>query len=207
MKKISQDYFFDNLDFFIQEAKNGKIFVYPTDTIYWIWWIFDLTLQKVYEIKQRPKNKKVSVIVPSKNSNLEETVKNTPLNLNVDINKLVKVLQNIWDQWKWFTIVWKMKEDYFNSLASGTKKIYQDKTLWVRILNSKFQLFVNKLSLPFITTSANLSGESVITNIDELPLAILEKVDYVIDWWKLLWDPSIIVDITSWDIKLIYRKR
>jgi len=207
MKKVSQDYFFDNLDFFIQEAKNGKIFVYPTDTIYWIWWIFDLTLQKVYEIKQRPKNKKVSVIVPSKNSNLKETIKNTPLNLNVDINKLVKVLQNIWDQWKWFTIVWKMKEDYFNSLASETKKIYQDKTLWVRILNSKFQLFVNKLSLPFITTSANLSGESVITNIDELPLLILEKVDYVIDWWKLLWDPSIIVDITSWDIKLIYRKR
>jgi len=207
MKKVSQDYFFDNLDFFIQEAKNGKIFVYPTDTIYWIWWIFDLTLQKVYEIKQRPKNKKVSVIVPSKNSNLKETIKNTPLNLNVDINKLVEVLQNIWDQWKWFTIVWKMKEDYFNSLASETKKIYQDKTLWVRILNSKFQLFVNKLSLPFITTSANLSGESVITNIDELPLLILEKVDYVIDWWKLLWDPSIIVDITSWDIKLIYRKR
>ena len=207
MKKVSQDYFFDNLDFFVQEAKKGKIFVYPTDTIYWIWWIFDLTLQKVYEIKQRPKNKKVSVIVPSKNSNLKETIKNTPLNLNVDINKLVEVLQNIWDQWKWFTIVWKMKEDYFNSLASETKKIYQDKTLWVRILNSKFQLFVNKLSLPFITTSANLSGESVITNIDELPLAILEKVDYVIDWWKLPWDPSIIVDITSWDIKLIYRKK
>jgi len=40
----------------------------------------------------------VSVIVPSKNSNLKETIKNTPLNLNVDINKLVKVLQNIWDQ-------------------------------------------------------------------------------------------------------------
>ena len=207
MKKISQEYFFDHLDFFVQEAKSGKIFVYPTDTIYWIWWIFPLTLQKIYEIKQRPHNKKVSVIIPSQSTNLKESIKNIPLNLKVDVNKLVNVLQDIWNQGKWFTVIWKMKDKYFESLTSYAKKIYQDKTLWVRILNSKFQDFVNKLSIPFITTSANLSGESVITNVDELPLSIWEKVDYIIDWWKLLWDPSIIVDITSWDIQLIYRKR
>jgi tRNA A37 threonylcarbamoyladenosine synthetase subunit TsaC/SUA5/YrdC len=61
-KIISFKEFLENLDFFVQEAEKGKIFVYPTDTVYGIGGIFPDTLEKVFEIKKRPKNKKVSII-------------------------------------------------------------------------------------------------------------------------------------------------
>jgi len=36
MKIVKLDDFLDNKDFYINEAKAGKIFIYPTDTIYGI---------------------------------------------------------------------------------------------------------------------------------------------------------------------------
>lgn len=35
-KYITLEYFLQHTDFFVAEAKAGKIFVYPTDTIYGI---------------------------------------------------------------------------------------------------------------------------------------------------------------------------
>jgi tRNA A37 threonylcarbamoyladenosine synthetase subunit TsaC/SUA5/YrdC len=37
------------------------------------------------------------------------------------------------------------------------------------------------LGEPFITTSCNISGEAVITDIKDLPSEIADKVEYIID--------------------------
>jgi tRNA A37 threonylcarbamoyladenosine synthetase subunit TsaC/SUA5/YrdC len=36
MQAITLEQFLDNQQFFIQEAKSGKTFIYPTDTVYGI---------------------------------------------------------------------------------------------------------------------------------------------------------------------------
>lgn len=65
-KIIALDEFLINIDFFIAEAKVGKIFVYPTDTIYGIGAIHTPeNIEKIYAIKKRDEKKMFSVIAPS----------------------------------------------------------------------------------------------------------------------------------------------
>lgn len=54
------------MDFFIAEAKAGKIFVYPTDTMYGIGALYTPeNAEKVYAIKKRDEKKMFSIIAPS----------------------------------------------------------------------------------------------------------------------------------------------
>ena len=222
-KVVSFKEFLENLNFFVQEAKKGKIFVYPTDTVYGMGGVFPGSLEKVFEIKKRPKNKKVSIIYSLRSDErfrweqmrledligyLKESVElvwKKILELKFDTDKLVEILVKLWTDWRGFTLVGKMKDSFFNSLNDFAKEIYSDKTLGVRILNSDFQLFVNKLWLPFITTSANLSGQNVIKKIQDLPEEIKENVDWIVDAGSLDGSPSVLVKVFDKNIKLIER--
>jgi len=65
-KNITLQTFLEHIDFFIAEAKAGKIFVYPTDTIYGIGCIYTLeNVEKIYAIKKRDEKKMFSIIAPS----------------------------------------------------------------------------------------------------------------------------------------------
>jgi len=222
-KIISLKEFLENLDFLVQEAKKGKIFVYPTDTVYGIGGVFPDTLEKVFEIKKRPKNKKVSIIYSLRSDErsrwgqmrlenligyLKESVElvwREVLELNFDTDKLLRTLVKLWTDWRGFTLVGKMKDSFFESLNDFAKEIYSDRTLGVRILNSDFQLFVNRLWLPFITTSANLSGQNVIKKIQDLPGEIKENVDWIVDVGSLGGNPSVLVRLLNWKVELVER--
>ena len=202
--KLKLDEFLKNIDFFVNEAKKWKIFIYPTDTIYWIWGVFPDTLEKIYKIKQRPYSKKVSIIWPYEGSNLVESL---PIKISEEYKKqLNDLLTDIRKRWRWWTVIWKMEQQLYKLINENllSKQIYQDKTIWIRILNHPFQKFVNKLSLPFITTSANISGEEVIKQIKDLPNLIKSWVDWIIDWGVLDWKPSILI-YTIDGIKVVER--
>lgn len=162
-----------NIDFFIDEAKQWKTFVYPTDTIYWIWWIHnEFTLNKIYNIKSRDKMKIFSVIAPD-----FERIK---INYKWDD---IDLLKNYLAKYHWVTYIF----DY-------------DKP-WVRILkNNLIQEFVKKLWEPFITTSCNISWKSVVQDLNNLDTSIVKKIDYIIDDWILNWDPSVLIDLKKWEI-------
>src|SRR3989339_477714 len=66
MKIINKQEFLQNKEFYIKEINNGKIFIYPTDTIYGIGCDTknSESIKKLREIKQRDK-KPFSIIVPS----------------------------------------------------------------------------------------------------------------------------------------------
>lgn len=198
MSRIIQlDELFENIDFFINEALNWKIFIYPTDTIYWIWWIFPLTLEKIYDIKKRDYSKKASVIWP-----WEFDLSKFPI-YTPDVKEILLDIRNNNRGW---TLVWKLKEEYLQKYISYNifNEIYKDWTLWIRIVKHKIQDFVNKLWFPFISTSANISWEKNIESINDIKDEIRCKVDYIIDWWILSNPPSVIVDVTDW-IKIISR--
>ena len=53
MKKIPLQEFLDNQNFYISEAREEKIFVYPTDTVYGIWGIYQPhVIDKIFSIKK-----------------------------------------------------------------------------------------------------------------------------------------------------------
>jgi L-threonylcarbamoyladenylate synthase len=152
----------------------GKIFIYPTDTIYGIG--CDATnikaVNKIKEIKQRDAGKPLSIIAPS-----IEWIKE---NLIVDCD-LEKYLPGP------YTIILKKKNSKFLSHVSSTD------SLGVRIPNHEFTKMIQKAGLPFITTSVNLSGESFITKISDISPEILEGVDQVIDYGELNGNPSTLI--------------
>ena len=199
MKIINLTYFLENKEKFKKLLLEWKTIIYPTDTIYWIWWVWNLCLEKIYDIKQRPQNKKVSIILPAKNiDNFIEKIQN--ISENRINQKIIDKIKNYYKNKIWFTVIIKAKESFFSNLDNFWKAVYKDKSIWIRFLNHPFQDFVNHLGTEFITSSANISGSKVITSLDKLDKQIKEKVDFWIDWWILEKSASTIINSTNWEI-------
>jgi tRNA A37 threonylcarbamoyladenosine synthetase subunit TsaC/SUA5/YrdC len=171
LKKIhSLSEFKKHLSFFIKESLKDKIFVYPTDTIYWIWGVYnDSVLSKIYNIKIRDKSKIFSIIAPS----FERIEKKYGWK---DINLLKKYL----------------------SKYHGVTYIFDYDKPWVRILKNHFiQEFVKALWKPFITTSCNISWETTVQNLINLNSDMAGSVDYIIEDGVLSWSPSVLIDLVK----------
>jgi L-threonylcarbamoyladenylate synthase len=160
----------------INNVKKGKIFIYPTDTIYGIG--CDATnskaVEKVKEIKKRDKTQPLSVIAPS-----IDWIKN---NLRVDKNlNLDKYFPGA------YTLILKKKDKKFLNWVSDKD------SLGVRIPKSDFCNILQKSNLPFVTTSVNLSGEEFAIEINDITHDILEQVDFIIEEGKLSGKPSTLI--------------
>jgi len=167
MQFITLDKFLNNQAFFIQEAKSGKTFIYPTDTVYGIGWIYTPDMvDKIFAIKQRDVKKFFSVIAP----NFDWIWKEYP-EANIEALKI-----------------------YLNTYH-GVTYIFDYAQPGVRIIKHPFQTFVENLSEPFITTSCNLSGEPVLIDIQNIPTELSNRIDYIIDDWILNGKPSVLIDL------------
>ena len=120
----------------IQQIKQGKIFIYPTDTIYGIG--CDATnitsTNKIKFLKQRDKNKPLSIIAPSITWIKQNCI--IPKNL-----KLSKYLPGP------YTLILKKKNPKFLNNISITN------SLGIRIPNNTFTKIIQKSKLPFINIS------------------------------------------------------
>jgi len=146
-----------------QEILAGKIFIYPTDTIYGLGCnaLNINSVERIKEIKGRDKDKPLSVIAPS--------IKWIKENLQVRDEELEKYIPGP------YTLILKKKNPSFlNHIASG-------ETLGIRIPASSFTKEIEKAGVPFITTSVNLSGEPSALSFKEIKSEIMKKVDYVIE--------------------------
>lgn len=85
----------------------------------------------------------------------------------------------------------------------GVTWIFSHEKPGIRIIKHSFQNFVEKLWIPFITTSVNLSGDVAATQIDLINTEIADNVDYIIDDWICVWKPSVLIDFV--DDKVIER--
>ena len=181
MKTLTKKDILLNKNFYSDEIKKGKIFIYPTDTIYGIG--CDATsaesVSRIREIKQRDSSP-FSVVVPSKDWIKENCIveDETPL------NKLPGK----------YTLIFKLK----NKSAIAKQQVIGDlNSLGVRIPDNWFSKFLSEINSTFISTSANISGQPSAKSIKELPDSIKEKVDYVIDDGTLNNPPSTIIDLTK----------
>ncbi len=177
--KVELEYFLKNKE--LWKLLKDKIVIYPTDTVYGIGcnaFREDL-VEKIYEIKQRPKDKPVSVIIPK---GWIEKYFHTD-----GIEDYLNLLPGP------YTILLKKKEKFLDHIS----KDY----LGIRVIDYPFQNVIENLQIPFVTTSANISGNPSKKSVDEIEKELIDKVDLIIDGGILKGTPSDIVDPYKGEIK------
>lgn len=160
---------------FVEDIKNGAIFIYPTDTIYGLGCDAGNieSVKLIRDIKYRDTNKSMSVIAPSKEWIKEHCI--------VDDELMDKYLPGP------YTLILKKKNADFLSEVS-----FND-LLGVRIPDCEFTELVERAGVPFITTSVNFTGESFAVKISDIDSKILDTAEIVIGVGKLDGRPSTLI--------------
>jgi L-threonylcarbamoyladenylate synthase len=188
---ITKKEFLEKEEFYIGEIKKGKIFVYPTDTIYGIGCDASnaKSVKKIREIKKRD-SKPFSLIVPGKEWIIDNCF--VPEKFSGELEKLPGK----------YTLILKLKDD----MEVAKKELVGDfDTIGVRIPGNWFAEFLGRNGLVFVTTSVNISGEEAIKKVGGLKEEISEKVDYVIDYGVLDGSASVLVDLSGEEVREIKR--
>lgn len=175
------DIFLQQQDFFVQEIKNNKICIFPTDTLYWISALFSKdNIQKINAIKQSNSYKKLSILAPSFSWIDEHFVVTDPAYLKICFEKYHGVTYILWP---------KETSPYYTFFQEW----FEDPSIGVRILKHPLQDFVKELWEPIISTSVNISGEANHTTIDTLSEELTKQIDYIIDQWEIFGKPSVLI--------------
>ncbi|MBN2101966.1 MAG: threonylcarbamoyl-AMP synthase [Candidatus Aenigmarchaeota archaeon] len=175
-------------DYIIESVKAGKVFVYPTDTVYGIGCDANNSgsVSRIKNAKGRDPGKPMSVIAPSFDW-IEENATGTKENLAFVKSLLPGP----------YTVILK-------ATPSAPKELVSlQKTIGIRIPLNKFTDLVRTTGIPFVTTSANLSGEEPIKKISELPEDIKALTDIAIDAGEIDGLPSRVFDLSGKEVNIV----
>jgi L-threonylcarbamoyladenylate synthase len=168
---------------------SGKIFIYPTDTIYGIGGnpFDEYVVKRISDIKDR-NDKKQFIWLLSDFENLMNYV-------DVIYDTHLDFLQKLWPA----------PVTVILNLNARTKGIVSQDTIAVRIPQNDFCLkLLKEISRPLISTSVNKTGEDSINQIDQIVQKFSKHVDAILfqsDSTER--KSSTIVDLTSKQPKLI----
>lgn len=159
---------YDKLKEPAQIIKNGGIVIFPTETVYGIGTngLDEKAIKKLYEIKKRPLNKPISLLVDS-----IEMVNKIAKNITEVEYKLME---------RFFpgplTIILEKRDIIPDILTSNTN------TVGIRMPSGEIALKLIKLAgVPIATSSSNISGKPSGTNINDIKKDFEGKVDCFID--------------------------
>lgn len=177
----------------IEKAKkillNGGIIVYPTETLYGIGAdpFNENAVLKVFNLKKRPFNLPLSIAV----SNIKMMNK---------VAKIDKITEKFYKKYLPgpYTLILKKRQKVSNLITSGLK------TVGVRVPDNDFILELIEDFGPITSTSANIHGKNLPTNIEISKKQFGNKVDLYIDEGECKFkNPSTIIDMEN---KKILRK-
>ncbi len=186
MQIIEKEEYSKKKDEILSMLEDGKIFVYPTDTIYGIG--CDATnhssVAKVRDIKKRP-DKPFSVIAPSK-----EWIKE---------NCLITEKEEAWvDKLPGpYTLIMKLKNG--NAVAAAVNPGMD--TIGVRIPKHWISDMVANFGKPIITPSANVSGAEFMTTKDDMDPRLRAGSNVLIYEGEKQGQPSTIVNLSDVDVR------
>ncbi len=171
----------------LKSIDDGKVFVYPTDTIYGIG--CDATnedaVKKIRQLKQRHDNP-FSVIAPSKEWILE----------NCEISEENEGwLEKIPGP---YTLILKLKNK--DSIAPSVN-VGMD-TVGVRMPSHWLLDFFNESKKPIITTSANIQGKNNMTNLEDLDSELKGNLDFIIYDGEIKGRPSTLVHLHQDEVRI-----
>ena len=148
--------------------KDGGIVIFPTETVYGIGvnGLNETAIKKLYEVKQRPINKPISLLVNSIEM-IEKVAKDIT---EIEYDLIKKFLPGP------LTIVLKKKDIVPDIVTAGFD------TVGIRMPENEIaQKLVEYAGVPIATPSANISGKPSGTNLKEIMKDFNNKVDYFID--------------------------
>ncbi|MEQ6124273.1 L-threonylcarbamoyladenylate synthase [Pseudotenacibaculum sp. MALMAid0570] len=175
----------------ILDLKEGKLILYPTDTVWGIGCdaTSEQAVQKVYNLKNREESKSLVILVSSMEM-LKEYINEIP----------EKVLETLRTQDNPTTIIYNQPK----GLAKNTIAI--DNTIAIRIPRHDFcRKLIDEFKKPIVSTSANISGEPTPKSFSEISKPILEGVDYIVNLEreKITEKSSTILKIVGEEIEVI----
>jgi len=166
----------------ISLISRGGVFIYPTDTVYGIGCNAEMAapVQRIRALKrtQHP----FSVIAPSMDWIKENMVINHPEYLD----KLPGP----------YTLILQKKRHILRDVSRLD-------TLGIRIPAHPFTKVIQEAGFPFVTTSANVSGQDVLRGPDDIPEELKNRIDVIIDAGVLDNPPSTVFDLTGEEVKTI----
>tara|TARA_B100000482_G_C12508013_1_gene259351 strand:+ start:156 stop:698 length:543 start_codon:yes stop_codon:yes gene_type:complete len=149
----------------LEFLKNGKIILYPTDTIWGMGCDATNTksVRKIYRIKKRDDSKSLVILVSDEKMLHEITSEVHPLSLS-----------------KFPTTVIYPK---VHGLPEHIKSM--DGSVAIRIVQDDFcKKIIYALGKPIVSTSANISGKKHPLEFNEISREILKKCDYIVNLRK-----------------------
>jgi len=168
---------------------SGKIFIYPTDTIYGIGGNpFDKSVDtRIADIKGRNEKKQFIWLL----SDIESLLNYTDIIYETHLEFLQKI--------------WPAPVTVILNLNERTKAIINQDTIAVRIPQNDFCLkLLQEISRPLISTSVNRSGEAPLHQIDQIVDNYLQDVDAIFFNTETTEKiSSTIIDLTSKQPKLL----
>ena len=169
----------------------GGIIIYPTETFYGIGALFTIenTLKRLFSIKQRDAGKPVLLLIPD-----VAFIKNISSAVPPVLEKLAGIF------WPGPLTLLVAAQPHLSLLVTG-----QNRTVGIRVSSNPIvQALLALLQDGITSTSANISGDVSPSSIDEIPTALLNTVDIVIDGGKTPGgSPSTVFDIASTPYKTV----
>ncbi len=189
--KLVVDYEAQILNRAIDVLNQGGIVAFPTETFYGLGVKYnnEEALSRLYEIKHRPKEKAIPLLVPS-------------IKVASSLCKTVSLLERMLMERYWpgpLTIVLKAAEGLSEYITAGTGKVA------MRIPGQSFALtLVKKAGFPITATSANISGQPPADNAQRVIEYFDDKIDLIIDGGKTYGiEPSTIVEVVEGRVRIL----
>ena len=159
---------YDNLKEPAQIIKKGGIVIFPTETVYGIGTngLDENAIKKLYEVKQRPLNKPISLLV----NNIEMVEKIAKNITEVEYKLMEKFFPGP------LTIILEKRDIVPDILTSNTN------TIGIRMPSGEIaKKLIEFAGVPIATSSSNISGKPSGTNITDIKKDFEGKVDCFID--------------------------
>lgn len=175
----------------IEIVRNGGIVIFPTDTAFGIGCRIDdrEAVLKLFEIRNRPKEKAVPVLVSSIKMAQEYIQEITP-----EVRRLMK---KYWPGA--LTLVLSAKTSKVPELIRGGGK-----TIGIRIPDhSIVRRIIKEVGVPILAPSANFAGEETPFKISDLDSELVRRVDFVLPGRCKIKKPSTVIDVAKNPWKII----
>ena len=174
----------------VEEVKKSHLVITPTDTVYGILAkaMDENVVDKVYEAKQRAKNKSFIVLV----SNME--LLNQVVDNITDIHK--DLMKRYWPGK--LTIIFSKKKSVSDKLTGGKE------TIAIRYPNHKELLeVIEQVGEPLISTSANLSNSDTIIHPSMIEPELSKYISYISDGGTIEALSSTIVSVENGKVRIL----
>lgn len=180
---VDKKYSLENKPAVIKNIVAGKIFIYPTDTIYGVGCnaLDENAVAKIRELKQR-EVKPFSIIAPSMSWIMDNCQISNEAKISLD--KLPGP----------YTLFLKLKKP---GILPDSVNPQKDGTIGIRIPRHWFTEIISNAGIPFITTSVNVSGMAHMTSMSNLDETIKNNVDFIIYEGEINGQVSTKIDLTK----------